>query len=894
MLAIVGAALGQTPPSPVISLDGKFDREHLRLVTDKLEKKILELEESQDRNSAILEIVQQLASEGSSPRLLEKMCQAARSLSAARYVGVGLVQSAEPTLRAWCNAGLDPETKGRLGAPIVGEGLLAQLLREARPLRAEDIGSDPLAIGLPPPHQSMRSFLGVPMCSRGEIYGVLYLIEKLGADGFSDHDERTIVSLAAQATVSYENQQRLEKVKQYASELELQIAERKHLQEQAYLLSRAIEGSHEMIGIADCQGLFTYVNPAFLQSLGFSIDELIGKHFNIVLSPNNADELNELIRSQSYEPAGWRGECLISRRNGADLPAYLQTSPVMDEEGLLLGSVGIIQDISARKRAESELVRAKEGAEAANRAKSEFLANMSHEIRTPMNGIIGMTDLALETELNPEQAEYLHMVKGSADALLTLLNDILDFSKIEAGKLELNYLSFDLRKSLSEVVRTLAVNAQRKGLEFIFDVSPEVPTNVIGDPARLRQVLVNLVGNAIKFTESGEIEINVRMATASVGETVLHFSVRDTGIGIPVDKQHKIFDAFSQADSSSTRKYGGTGLGLTIATQLVGLMNGKIWVESEPQKGSTFHFTVQVSPGVAALSPEPLDVSQLAGVTLLVVDDNATNRRILQDSVVRWKMIPTVVEGAKTAIQALRHACASGASLPLVLTDAHMPEIDGFDLVERIRQDPSLDDVKIVVLTSGGERGDAARCQKLGVAAYLSKPFDRLDLREVLLRVLTGHPVTPEKPNLITRHTLRESQRSISFLVAEDNAVNQRLIARLLEKKGHTVTLAQNGREALDVLEKRSFDIVLMDGQMPEMDGFEATRRIREKEKNTGAHLPIIALTAHAMQGDKERCVTAGMDAYVPKPLKLEELFAVIEQVASRIGWNSDAKDIPS
>ena len=662
-------------------------------------------------------------------------------------------------------------------------------------------------------------------------------------------------------------------------------SERKRTETELRLAQFSMERASDGVLWIDPQGRFIRVNEASCRILGRSREELLSL---------SVPDIDPLFRKEAWE-AFWgelktRGSITVEAQNetklGKIVPVEISAN-YLEFEGKEY-VFAFQHDITERKRTEIELQRAKETADAANRAKSQFLANMSHEIRTPMNGIIGMTDLALDTPLSSEQREYLSMVKDSANSLLTLLNDILDFSKIEAGRLELDYLTFNLRKSLGGVVKTLAITAQQKGLELIFDVAPGVPASVGGDPGRLRQVLVNLVSNSIKFTERGEIEVRVQTEAPSLEGTILRFSVRDTGIGVPEDKQHQIFDAFSQADSSTTRKYGGSGLGLTIAAQLVGLMGGKLWVESEAGKGSTFYFTVPVGPGSAAVPAESLDVSRLAGVPILVVDDNATNRRILEDSVIRWKMMPTVVESAAEAIQVLQHAHASGIQLPLVLTDAHMPDIDGFGLVERIRQDPLLFNVRIVILTSGGERGDAARCQKLGVAAYLSKPFDRLELRDVLLHVLACVPAPREKSALVTRHTVREQTRSLSFLVAEDNAVNQRLIARLLEKRGHSVVLAQNGREALEALDKQRFDIVLMDGQMPEMDGFEATRLIREKEKASGTHVPIIALTAHAMQGDKERCLACGMDGYVPKPIKLEDLFSVMENVLPGITRRSD------
>jgi two-component system, sensor histidine kinase and response regulator len=650
-----------------------------------------------------------------------------------------------------------------------------------------------------------------------------------------------------------------------------------------------IENSADFIAMASLSGEITYINPAGRKMVGFDpvlhraatrVDHYhteAGKHY-----------LHETIQPAVRATGQWNGEMeLRNLATGEAIPTASNVFIVRHaQSGEPLCMATISRNITERKQQEDALRQAKEEAEAANQAKSEFLANMSHEIRTPLNGVIGMTDLALETELTREQREYLQTVKLSADSLLSVINDILDFSKIEAGKMDLEEIRYDLRECLESTVKTLALQADEKNLELLCEINPTIPDTLLGDPGRLRQIVTNLLGNAIKFTAEGEVSLHVSPQAAAAGGQELHFTVSDTGIGIAPEKLETIFESFSQADTSTTRVFGGSGLGLTISKRLIELIGGKIWIESELGKGSHFHFTIPLREAEMLERAPELDTAYeiLVGTKVLVIDDNKTNRRILEGLLKAWGMQPTVASDGPSALAHLAAAHEAGEPYRLILTDMHMPMMDGFGVIEQIKRNPALSAATIMMLSSGGHRGDAAKCQTLGVAAYLLKPVRQTELREAITRAIGTIPV-PWNTNMITQKKLREDRapsQFLSILLAEDNVVNQRLAVRLLEKRGHTVAVADNGREAVDLLKGQTFDLVLMDVQMPEMDGITATTIIREREREIGGHQPIVAMTALATAGDRERCLAAEMDGYLSKPIRPLQLDEVLDRYTQK------------
>lgn len=679
------------------------------------------------------------------------------------------------------------------------------------------------------------------------------------------------------ATVQYDAKRQLTKIISTLRD----ITERKRAERRIRVFSRAIEQSPVSIVITDPTGAIEYVNPKFMEITGYTVEEALGQNPRVLKSGDQPKEFYQELWETISTGHDWRGELCNKKKNGDIYWESASISPIRDSQGQIVHFVAIKEDITERKHAEEALLQAKQAAEFANIAKSQFLSTVSHEIRTPMNGVIGMTGLLLDTPLSETQRRYADIIRSSSEELLNLINGILDFSKIEADKLDMEMLDFDLCALLEDTAQMLTLRAHEKNLGFIYRIAPDIYPFLRGDPGRLRQILVHLGNNAIKFTAKGEISVAVARLSETPQQLKARFEVRDTGVGIAQEKIDLLFKAFQQMDTSTTRQFGGMGLGLIISKRLAEKMGGEIGVTSVAGQGSTFWFTAtfnrQPSPDRDKETP-PFD---LHGVRVLAVDDKATNRLVVAEQLASCGVRHEEIESAAKALALLHQAHAAGDPFRVVVTDMQMADMDGESLGRAIKADPDLRDTLLVMMTSLGDRGDARRLEGIGFAAYLSKPVSQAQLHDCLTTVLARTAVgQTDRASLVTRHTLNEAhRRSFRLLLAEDNPINQRVALKILEKRGYPVDAVINGREAIQALETRRYDLILMDVEMPEMDGFEATRRIRAGQ--TGApdpNLPIIAMTGHTEAGDRQRCLDVGMNDHVGKPINPETLLQIVSQ----------------
>ncbi len=651
------------------------------------------------------------------------------------------------------------------------------------------------------------------------------------------------------------------------------------LKAQRYLNS-IIYSAAETIIVTDNNFRINIVNPTVTDLLGHSYEELQDSHIQLIFS----DDLISEIKFKIEQEPNVKINTELVMKTGGNCPVLITISAIHYNSENIDGYIFLIQDTSAEKNHEKELQLAAQKANQASQAKSAFVANMSHEVRTPMNAIIGMTGLLLDTQLSKEQNEYTETIRNSSDALLSVINDILDFSKIEAGKLDMEIINFQLLNTISDVIDLLSIRAEQKQLELIWHVNDDVPTQLLGDPGRLRQILTNLCNNAIKFTETGEVVVRVTLETERSEDAVLRFTVSDTGIGIAKDQIGELFDSFTQADASITRKYGGSGLGLAICQKLVALMGGEIGVESQLKVGSNFWFTTTLKKQTSKQQHIDLAPADIRGKKILVVDDNETNREILRNQLSNWGCMPIDVPDAESALIQLRMAAEDGKPFPLALLDYQMPDMDGAQLGRAIKRDPNLVDTALAMLTSGGQKGEAAMMKEIGFAGYLSKPINPSILHETIITILSEVDTVPAyEREFVTRHTVQEKQHwlKIRILLVEDNFVNQKVIIRQLEKLGYRADIAGDGQEAVEAVTTIPYDLVLMDCNMPVLDGYDATKIIRKTEKIK--NIPIIALTANAMKEDKEKCIAAGMDDYLTKPVNRQILGNTINKWAKNI-----------